>query len=319
MARRLVRPRAHDELKNIPYEIFIGLLSILSIVNIVLWWVFLDNPPIQTVLTMMTALFTVVFLIDFLYRFATAPHRGHYFWREFGWADLLSAIPLTQLNILRVFRLQRIVWLFRRLGARRILRMIVQDRANSALMLLLLAAVLVMQFGSLTVLWAETADPRANITTAADALWYTLVTISTVGYGDLYPVTAAGRIVGTFIILVGVGIFGTFTGYLANFFLAPRRRARPAASDQGDTDGSAGETSPTDPAAADAHAARVEADAAPVETSVVDAAELRRLLARTEASAAELRRLLEESGDGDLGDGDLGDGESASDGEASPR
>ena len=50
------------------------------------------------------------------------------------------------------------------------------------------------------------------------------MTISTVGYGDQYPVTDAGRILGALIIVVGVGIFGTFTGYLANFFLAPRRK-----------------------------------------------------------------------------------------------
>ncbi len=212
--RRLVQPRPHDDLKNVPYEIFIALLSVLSIVNIVLWFVFHDNEPIQTVLSTMTALFTVVFLSDFLYRLATAPSRARYFWRDFGWADLLSSLPLTQSNILRVFRLHRVIRLFRRVGARRIIDTIVHDRANSALMLLLFAGVLVMEFGSLAVLYYEDGAPGANITTAADALWYTLVTISTVGYGDHYPVTVAGRIVGVWIILIGVGIFGTFTGYL---------------------------------------------------------------------------------------------------------
>lgn len=264
MARRLVRPRQRSELKNIPYEIFIGLLSVLSIVNIVLWWVFLDDPQIQTVLTSMTALFTIVFLVDFLYRLATAPSRAHYFWRDFGWADLVSSVPATQLNILRIFRLARVVRLFRRVGARQIGRAIVHDRANSALMLLLLAGVLVMQFGSLAVLYAEATSPRANITTASDALWYTLVTISTVGYGDQYPVTVAGRAVGTLIIVVGVGIFGTFTGYLANFFLS-RRRPAP-----------------------DAVAPDVTAEPAGRDE------QLRALLAQTEAAVAELRRLLDE-------------------------
>ena len=84
--------------------------------------------------------------------------------------------------------------------------------------------VLVLQFGSLTMLHVEEDAPGANITTASDALWYTIVTISTVGYGDQYPVTNAGRIVGAVIIVVGVGIFGTFTGYLANLFLSPKKR-----------------------------------------------------------------------------------------------
>src|SRR5262249_55269954 len=62
----------------------------------------------------------------------------------------------------------------------------------------------------------------ANITTASDACWYVIVTISTVGYGDKYPVTNAGRILGSIIIVVGVGIFGTFTGYLATTFLSSK-------------------------------------------------------------------------------------------------
>ena len=53
------------------------------------------------------------------------------------------------------------------------------------------------------------------------------MTISTVGYGDQYPVTNEGRILGAGIIVIGVGIFGTFTGYLANLFLAPKPREGP--------------------------------------------------------------------------------------------
>jgi voltage-gated potassium channel len=57
-----------------------------------------------------------------------------------------------------------------------------------------------------------------------------IVTISTVGYGDKYPVTNAGRILGSIIIVIGVGIFGTFTGYLATTFLSSKEQpseARP--------------------------------------------------------------------------------------------
>ena len=83
--------------------------------------------------------------------------------------------------------------------------------------------ILVLQFGSLGILYLEEDAPGANIVTASDALWYTIVTISTVGYGDQYPVTDGGRFLGSLIIVVGVGIFGTFTGYLANLFLSPRK------------------------------------------------------------------------------------------------
>ena len=84
--------------------------------------------------------------------------------------------------------------------------------------------IIVLEFGSLSMLRVEQNAPEANITTASDAIWYTIVTISTVGYGDQYPVTDAGRTIGAGIIVLGVGIFGTFTGYLANFFLSPRKK-----------------------------------------------------------------------------------------------
>ena len=106
---------------------------------------------------------------------------------------------------------------------RAVARSLIQDRANSALLTLLLMGILVLQFGSLGILYLEEDAPGANILTASDALWYTIVTISTVGYGDRYPVTNPGRVVGSLIIVVGVGIFGTFTGYLANLFLSPRK------------------------------------------------------------------------------------------------
>jgi hypothetical protein len=56
------------------------------------------------------------------------------------------------------------------------------------------------------------------------SVWYVIVTISTVGYRDRFPTKGLGRIYGALIILVGVDIFGTFTGFLANFFLSPAKK-----------------------------------------------------------------------------------------------
>jgi voltage-gated potassium channel len=210
------------ELKSPGYEIFIGILSVLSIVNLVLAWV-IAEPSLQTILTVMNGLFSAIFLGDFLFRLITAPARGAYFFRHFGWADLLASLPFAQLKVLRIFRLIRVYRLMHDMGPRAIWHTLVRDRAGSALLVLLLMGIFVLQFGSLVMLSLEQYAPGANITSASDALWYTIVTISTVGYGDQFPVTDAGRLWGSMIIVVGVGIFGTFTGYLANFFLSPRK------------------------------------------------------------------------------------------------
>lgn len=209
------------ELGNAGYEIFIGTLSVLSLVNIVLLsW--LRDPATHNVVWVMNVLFSVVFVIDFLVRLRRAPSRLDYVFRQFGWADLLASVPLPQAKILRVFRLVRVVRLLRQYGARNIGRSLIKDRAGSALLTLLLIGIFVLEFGSLAMLSVEKGVAGANITTSSDALWYVIVTMSTVGYGDQYPVSNAGRELGTVIIVIGVGIFGTLTGYLANLFLAPR-------------------------------------------------------------------------------------------------
>lgn len=296
------RQKVRSELKNTAYEIFIGLLSILSIVNLVLVYAVASDPSLQQILTVMDVLFSIIFLADFTFRILTAPSAAGYFFRGFGWADLLASLPLPQFKILRLFRVLRVVRLLRRIGVRTVLRTLVHDRANSALMTLLLLGILVLEFGSLGMLAVEAHAPGANITSASDSLWYTMVTISTVGYGDKFPVTNPGRIVGTVIIVVGVGIFGTFTGYIANFFLGPRRASSGAdAPSAAGTDGAPSGTAPAGDSAPEAapEAAPPVAPAPGGRPADTDAttARLRELLDESTRTAEEMRRVLAGLGD----------------------
>ncbi len=69
------------------------------------------------------------------------------------------------------------------------------------------------------VLQFESQSPEAKITTGRDAFWYSIVTITTVGYGDYYPVTSGGRITAMFIMLAGVGIIGALASILASLLV----------------------------------------------------------------------------------------------------
>ncbi len=241
------------ELQNPGYEIFIAALSILSILNLV-FMTFVDDKNLDFVLLIMNGLLSLILFIDFCVRFKTAESRSGYFFRNFGWADLLASVPVAQLKILRVFRLIRVYRLLKEYGVRNIGRSLRAERAGSALLSLLFVAILVLEFGSLGMLAIEDDAPGANIVNASDALWYVVATISTVGYGDQFPVTNPGRILGTFIIVVGVGIFGTLTGYLANLFLGPKKstadvaapEAPAAAEDAGTVQPTAGSGQPID-------------------------------------------------------------------------
>ena len=79
-------------------------------------------------------------------------------------------------------------------------------------------AVLLMIFSSIAILHVE-VHPNSNIKTAEDALWWAYVTITTVGYGDKFPVTMEGRIIASILMTAGVGLFGIFSGFLASWFV----------------------------------------------------------------------------------------------------
>lgn len=218
--------RSGKELKNLGYEVFIALLSILSIVDMFLVWLpGLGEASKQVVVIFQTAI-TFIFIFDFCYRFFTAESKSQYFIREWGWADLLACIP--NLRILRFFRIFRVYRLMRDIGVQTIKDQLLYDRAGSILYLTIFLGLVIIQTASVLVLNVEAANPEANIQTPSDAIWWSYVTITTVGYGDRFPTTTTGRIVGVLLMTAGVALFGVFTSFLANTFLSPRKKPEEA-------------------------------------------------------------------------------------------
>lgn len=206
-----------DELKSTNYEFFILALSILSLIN---WasYFFVRDDQIERVVVAVDLLLSLIFLIDFIYRLQTAKSKANYFLKQFGWLDLLSSLPLPQAKILRLARVIRAARLLNEYGLRSTIGEFLINRADSAVYLVSFLIILVLQYGSIGILYAEQYAPDTNIQTASDALWWVLVTISTVGYGDEYPVTLQGRLIAVVVILLGVALFGVVTGFLANAF-----------------------------------------------------------------------------------------------------
>jgi len=183
-------------------------------------------------------LICVIFLIDFFLNLKSAPHKSDYFLRQGGWLDLLGSIPsfgLTKygslLRLARLGRFARITRLMRGENKKALVKDVLENRSRYATFITILLTILVLTVASTLVLQFESQSPDAKIITGGDALWYALVTITTVGYGDYYPVTAAGRVTAMFIMFMGVGIIGALASILASLLVggseAPAEEAAP--------------------------------------------------------------------------------------------
>jgi voltage-gated potassium channel Kch len=182
----------------------------------------LSSEQKQVILTV-DAVIGGIFFIDFLRRFINAGNRRHYFFRQFGWLDLIAGIPAPGFRLARIVRIREALERIGDEGARSVIVRAASGRAAATLMTAILATLLVVQFGSMLVIGPESEAENSNIATAGDAIWWSYVTITTVGYGDKFPVTTQGRIVGFLMLSVGVTIFAVITGFLSNFFINPRK------------------------------------------------------------------------------------------------
>ncbi len=179
----------------------------------------LDPAELQLITWFDTAACTV-FLWDFIYQIRTAENRMRYFLR-IGWLDLLSSLPFVgPLRWGRIARIARLLRLVRGLRAARVLyAQASRATAGSAIATALTATFLVLFLSSLAIVQFE--KEAGTIKTAQDALWWAFVTMTTVGYGDLYPVTPAGRICAVVATVVGLATFGTFAGAIAAYLIGP--------------------------------------------------------------------------------------------------
>lgn len=204
-------------------DIIIVLLSVYVLAALLIDTVFSLPAEVSRLLYIIDDLICVIFLYDFTDRFIKAPSKLKFM--RWGWIDLISSIPTFE--FLRYGRLIRLFRLFRALRAFRSVKYltahIFRTRTQGTFSTVSLIAVLMIIFGSIAILQVERA-PESNIKSAEDAIWWSFVTITTVGYGDKFPVTTEGRIIAAFLMVTGVGLFGTFTGFIAAWFMGDQSK-----------------------------------------------------------------------------------------------
>ncbi|MGB1252380.1 MAG: ion transporter [Candidatus Promineifilaceae bacterium] len=211
------------------YDIFILLFTILSLVVAI--FVFQDgSTTLKANFWRIDLVFSFVFMADFLYRWWHSADKRSYL--RHNWGDLLGSLPaVPHLRFFRLFRVWRLVRIFQRSNVHQLWNNIVRRRAESSLwgmIILVIVSVLVAGW------WIEgleraacaAGNPAANICTLEDGFWWAFVTVTTVGYGDLFPVSSSGRIMAAVLMTIGVGLFGILTSYLAAIFVEDEEKER---------------------------------------------------------------------------------------------
>lgn len=204
---------------SVGYQLFMLILCLYALAALALQTAIRIQPETQAVLDYADYAVCALFFLDFIVSLWRAQNRSRYF-VTWGWLDLLSSIPT--LDVVRWGRAARVLRIFRVVRGLRatkvVAELVLRRRAENTFFAASLIALLLIIFCSVAVLHFE-VDPNSNIKTAEDAIWWAFETTTLVGYGDHYPVTSEGRFVAAILMSAGIGLFGTFSGFLAAWFI----------------------------------------------------------------------------------------------------
>ena len=162
---------------------------------------------------------TVLFVLEFSTRLWAAEPRRNYL--RGHWIDLVALVPVVRgVRVFRIVRLLRLVRAFAGMG--RVLAGLGRLARHRGLVWLFAAWSGVMVVCSLGLYAAENGVNQA-VESPLDALWWGITTMTTVGYGDVTPVTPEGRLAAVVLMVLGIGLYSAITATITSFLLAPDR------------------------------------------------------------------------------------------------
>lgn len=194
---------------SIIYEVFIFFLLLLYLTVIIVGYSGSEVLSRQEIKWIDLSL-SCYFLVEYLIRLYQAPQKWVFIKKNIF--DLIAIIPFD--TFFKVARLMRVIRLIRIMKFSKTIREIFK---SGGLSYVVVFTVLVMAWGSVSVYILEKGE-NPSINSFSDALWWSIVTVTTVGYGDISPVTIGGRIIAGVLMLVGIGLIGSITGSMAIYF-----------------------------------------------------------------------------------------------------
>lgn len=197
-------------------QIASALLSLISLVNLIPLLTLPPTDPSYELAWIIDLGLCGFFMVQFLVLLINAGDKKRYFFSR-GWLDLCSSIMWV--DFLRVMRVVRLVHFFKAMREMRgVVRILVKNSSMSVPFIVAGVTVLGLYLSASIILRLEGAEGSA-ISTPMDAIWWSVVTVTTVGYGDVVPTTTGGRMVGMALMIFGVAYYGVISGLLASWLV----------------------------------------------------------------------------------------------------
>ena len=220
-------------LVNPNWSAFVLLITLLSVLNQFVRLFLPISADADVVLQTANFAISLILWADFIYLLRKSPDKRTFMTGQHGWMVLLGSMPFL--------RFLRIIWFWLILRAHNrsfrdfLSRIVIKQDAQGTLLFILFIVIVVFEASVVSILSLEEAQPGSTIHSVSDAVWWAFATVSTVGYGDEYPVTNGGRLIAMLLMAVGIALFSVVTGSLAEWFR--ERQALPPSS--GRTEGTA--------------------------------------------------------------------------------
>ena len=203
--------------KVTPYLIIISLIgfSVDTLPNL--------SPELRSILEIEEIIIVTIFSVEYILRLIVSKPRSRYVFSFFGLIDLVAIIPfyLTVGIDLRAVRVFRFLGLFRALKLAKYSQAIIRCRAalrivKEELILFSALSALLIFFSAVGIYYFENAAQPEVYSSVFQSLWWAVATLTTVGYGDIYPITVGGKIFTFFVLMIGLGVVAVPTGMLAS-------------------------------------------------------------------------------------------------------
>jgi voltage-gated potassium channel len=208
-------------------DILIASLTVISLIIVLVDYILTLTSSQKAAVYLFDLAVVICLAWDFSLRIKSSPNRSSYLLRH--WYEFPAMLPLILYTVVDtstffglIIHNLRFITFFRLIRLYNLISLV----GGSEFVVLAGFSIFAIVFGAIGIYLVEPGNPGANIKNLDDSFWWAVSTISTVGYGDVYPVTTEGRIIATFIMVAGIGILGTFISTIGAKLISGEFRKR---------------------------------------------------------------------------------------------